>query len=69
MKRMRKDGDIRNEVGIRYGKAGAAFRNMVRVWNESGLSLRTKLKIFNSIVLSVLLYACKSWKWLKEIEE
>ena len=66
---VRKDGDIRNEVGIRIGKAGAAFRNMERVWNENGISLRTKLKLFNSIVLSVLLYGCESWKGLKEIEE
>ena len=66
---VRKDGDIRNEVGIRIGKAGAAFRNMEKVWNENGMSLRTKLKLFNSIVLSVLLYGCESWKGLREIEE
>ena len=66
---VRKDGDIRNEVGIRIGKAGAAFRNMEKVWKENGMSLRTKLKLFNSIVLSVLLYGCESWKGLREIEE
>ena len=66
---VRRDGDIRNEVGIRIGKAGAAFRNMERVWNENGMSLRTKLKLFNSIVLSVLLYGSESWKGLKEVEE
>ena len=26
------DWDIRNEVGIRIGKAGAAFRNLEKVW-------------------------------------
>ena len=65
---VRKDGDIRNKVGIRIGKAGAEFRNMNKVWNESGVSLRTKLKLINSIVLSVLFYRCKSWKGIKEIE-
>ena len=40
-----------------------------KVWNENGMSLRTKLKLFNSIVLSVLLYWCESCKGLKEIEE
>ena len=64
-----KDGDIRNEIGIRIGKAGAAFRNMEKVWNEDGMSLRTKLKLFNSIVLSVLMYGCETWKGLTEIEE
>ena len=33
------------------------------------MSLRTKLKFFNIIVLSLLLYVCKSWKGLREIEE
>ena len=66
---VRRDGDIRNEVGIRIGKAGAAFRSMEAVWNESGMSLRTKLKLFNSTVLSVLLYGSESWKGLKEIED
>ena len=64
-----KDGDIRNEIGIRIGKAGAAFKNMEKVWNEDGMSLRTKLKLFNSIVLSVLMYGCETWKGLTEIEE
>ena len=66
---IRKDGDIRNEVSIRIGKAGAAFRNMEKVWNEDGMSLRTKLKLFNSIVLSVLLYGSETWKGLREVEE
>ena len=56
-------------MGIRIDKAGAAFINMEKVWNENGMSLRTKLKLLNSIVLSVLLYGCESWKSLKEMEE
>ena len=66
---MQNDGDIRNEIGIRIGKAGAAFRAMENVWNESGMSLRTKLKLFNSIVLSVLLYGSESWKGLRQVED
>jgi len=41
---------------------------MEKVWNEDGMSLRTKLKLFNGIVLSVL-YGCETWKGLREIEE
>ena len=33
------------------------------------MSRATKLKLFNSIVISVLLYGCESWKGLKEVEE
>ena len=64
-----KDGDIQNEVGIRIVKASSAFRDLSKVRNEDGISLQTKLKIFNSIVVSILTYVCESWKGLKEIEE
>ena len=62
---IRNEGDIRNEVGIRIEKAEAAFRNMEKVLNENGMTLRTKLKLLNSIVLSELLYGSESWKALK----
>ena len=42
---------------------------MSNVWNENAISLRTKLKIFNSIVISILTYGCESWKGLNEIEK
>ena len=53
---VRKDGDIRNRVGIKIGNAVAAFRNWERVWNENGMSLRTKLKLFNSIAISAVVW-------------
>ena len=65
---IRKDGNIRNEVGIRIGKAGSAFRTLNKVWNAQNISLSTKLKLFSSIVISILIYGCESWKGLKEIE-
>ena len=67
--KVREDGDIRNEVGIRIRQAGTAFRNMERVMNENGMSFRTKFNLFNSFVSSVLLYGSQSWKGLKEIRE
>ena len=39
------------------------------MWKEDRISLATKLKIFNAIVISVLLCGCESWKGLKESEE
>ena len=62
------DGDVRKEVGIRAGKAGAVFSKMKKVWNSGGISLKTKLKLFNATVMSVLLYGSETWKGLKEIE-
>ena len=65
---IRQDGDVRNEVGIRIGKAGSSFRMLHKVWNAHNVTLPTKLKLFNSIVISVLIYGCESWKGLKEVE-
>ena len=62
------DGDVRKEVGIRIGKAGAVFSKMRKVWTSRGIALKTKLKLFNAIVLSILLYGSETWKGLKEIE-
>ena len=40
------DGDVRKEVGIRIGKAGAVFSKMKKVWNNGGMSLKRKLRLF-----------------------
>ena len=55
-------------MGIRIGKAGAVFSKMKKVWNNRGMSLKTKLKLFNGTVISILLYGCETWKGLKEVE-
>ena len=67
--RISSDGDIRPEINIRVGKASYAFNCLNNVWKEDRISRATKLRLFNAIVLSVLLYGCESWKGLQEIEE
>ena len=47
---------------IIISKLGSAFRSMEKVWNGGGMSLCTKLKLLNTIVISVLLYGSDSWK-------
>ena len=62
-------GDIRREAANRRGKASAVFKKLGRVWRNNALSLKTKLRFFNSIVVSVLLYGCETWTSLREVEE
>ena len=57
-----RDGDIKREVSIRIAKAAAAFKSLNNVWSSKIVSLKTKLRLFNSNVLSVLTYAAESWK-------
>jgi len=38
------------------------------VWQQSRLSLATKLRVYNLLVLSVLQYGCETWIILKSDE-
>ena len=53
---------IDEEVNARIVKASAAFgRLRGSIWDRSGIRLYTKLKVYRSVVLPTLLYACKTW--------
>ena len=44
----------------RIGKATAAFNTLRPIWTSLVISVKTKLRIFNTNVKSVLLYACET---------
>ena len=51
-----------DEVNVRIAKASAAFgRLRGSIWDQSGMRLDTKLKVYRSVVLPTLLYACETW--------
>ena len=53
---------IYDEVSARIANASAAFgRLRGSIWDRSGIRLDTKLKVYRSVVLSTLLYACEIW--------
>jgi len=50
------------EVTKRIAKASSAFgRLRKQVWERRGISLHTKLKVYQAMVLPTLLYACETW--------
>ena len=51
-------GGTDRDVTTRIGKARAAFVILENISAFGGISMRTKLRIFNSNVKSVLLYGC-----------
>ena len=55
------EGGTEAEIKSRIGKAQAAFTSLNKIWRTRDISLRTKLRIFNSNVKSVLLYGCETW--------
>ena len=53
---------IDDEVNARIAKASAAFgRLRGSIWDRSGIRLDTKLKVYRSVVLPILLYSCGTW--------
>ena len=62
------NGDCDLEINTRIIKANQAFAMLRAIWRSTGLSIHTKIRIFRSNVLSVLLYGSECWKTTAAIE-
>lgn len=65
---MTQKGGSEEDIRSRLGKARAAFSKLRNIWKSSQLKLNTKLKIFKSNVVAVLLYGCETWRMTKSDE-
>ena len=61
------DGGTERDVLVRIGKARTALLLLRPVWKSKVISLRTKLRIFNTNVKSVLVYGAETWRVTKNI--
>ena len=64
-----RDGGIDRGIKNRTGKATAAFKTLRPIWTSQVLSIETKLRIFNTNVKLVLLYAFETWRITKAITQ
>ncbi|XP_063447098.1 uncharacterized protein LOC134726617 [Mytilus trossulus] len=55
-------GGCDNDMDNRFKKAKGQFSRLRKIWRSSVLSFKTKVRLFNSLVISVLLYGCETWK-------
>ena len=62
-----KQGGTDRDVAARIGKARGAFVMLKNIWASKAIRTRTKLRIFNSNVKSVLLYGCETWRTTKSM--
>ena len=62
------DGRCTPEIRRRIGMASSTMGQLSRVWNQQRLATRTKIRIFRSCVLSVLLYGSETWTLQREDE-
>uniref|UniRef100_A0A5F8H9R7 RNA-directed DNA polymerase n=1 Tax=Monodelphis domestica TaxID=13616 RepID=A0A5F8H9R7_MONDO len=68
------DGSLDHEINARIQKASQALgRLRCKVLQHRGVSTATKLKVYNAVVLSSLLYGCEPWtlyrKHMKQLEQ
>ena len=57
------DGQITTEISRRIGRASGGFKSLARIWNRSGIKRERKLEIFNTCVISGLIYGMET-AWL-----
>nr|XP_043069933.1 uncharacterized protein LOC122322283 [Drosophila bipectinata] len=55
------NGGVESDVENRLRKARSAFGRLHRVWRNQQTNRKTKLRIFNSCVKSILLYGSETW--------
>jgi hypothetical protein len=57
------DCDLTKEITQRIGAASSAFYSLYHcLWTQRAtISLATKIRVYQSVVLSTLLYACETW--------
>lgn len=59
---MTRNASLEVELSTRLGKAASTFGRLTkRVWRNKHLSIRTKVRVYEACVLSVLLYGAETW--------
>ena len=59
---VRQDGCTNEDIQSRLSKAMNAFRSLNAVLRSSKYSIKTKLKLYRSCILSTLLYGSECWR-------
>ena len=60
------DGGSKEDIQSRLSKARNKFNSMSIIWKSCQYSTRTKLKLYNSCVLPVLLYGAECWRMTQQ---
>ena len=58
--------DLDTEVNKRIGMAWGLFSRLRRLWRKRGIRIGKKIKVFNAMVTSTLLYASVMWTQREE---
>ena len=64
-----KYGKSEKEIYIRLATANSALVNLNIIWKNRSILLRTKIQLYKSLILSILLYDCESWTLDETLEK
>ena len=57
------------DIKLRLSKARNIFRKMNKIWSSAKFSKTTKTRLYNTLVVPVLLYGAETWKMTKSNEQ
>ena len=55
------DNGSRKEILSRMAKAQSALSKLKIIWRDKNISVKSKIRLMRSLVISIFLYACESW--------
>ena len=55
------DGTLDKDIGRRIGLASGAMQNLNKIWRARDLSIATKVRMYQTLILSLLLYNSETW--------
>ena len=62
------EGDSTEEICTRINLATSAIAKLKKIWSNNNIKTATKIRLYNSLVVPVLTYGCKSWTLKAESE-
>jgi hypothetical protein len=62
------DGECRKDIQRRTSLASAMVGKLSKVWKSASISIKTKVKVYETIVIPVFLYGAECWRLRKNDE-
>ena len=55
-------GATERDISCQLGKAASVFQRLSSIWISNHISMKSKLSLYNSLVIPVAIYASETWK-------
>ena len=63
------DEGSKPEILSRIAQTTAALTRLKPIWNDSNITLRSKIRLMRSLVISIFLYACETWTITADLQK